>query len=349
MSVAATGTPEVAVVVGAFGRRTYVRDAVGSVLAQSLPRERFEVVVLKDFADPDLDRWLAEEGVRTVLDREPRIGRWLLHAVRATRAPWVAFLDDDDEFEPERLARVVEVGRAHPEVGFYRNRVLVIDAEGRRVDPHAWRPIERDAAFDRTGPILVRPTDKADLAALVLRTTHASFNSSTVAVRRELLEGPFGAAFESTQLPDLALLVAAAVAPCGLYLDDRRLTRFRHHGQNVTREVEWLRHAVESHANLAAVAGQLGRSDFADRLRATSQHYDRVYRTSAIVAAVRLGSPRDCVAGLTAGYLRFLGAHPDQRELRPDAWVAGVYAALYCLWPGLGRRVALARFRPRWG
>jgi len=342
------GDPEVAVVVGAFGRRTYLEGAVRSVLAQTLPRTAFEVVVVKDFADPALDRRLGDNGVGTLLDTEPRIGRWLLHAVRATRAPWVAFLDDDDEFEPERLARVVEVAHAHPEVGFYRNRVRVIDADGGPVDPTRWRRLERDSAFDRTGPVEIPPNGKADLAPFVFRSTHVGFNSSTVVVRREVLDGAFAPAFEATQLPDLALVVAAAVSPYGLYLDDRRLTRFRHHAENVTHEIGWLRHAAEAHADLAAVARRFGRDDFAGFLQATADRYERVYRSSTIVAEVRRSAPRVRVAGLATEYLRFLRDHPAQRGMRPDSWGAAAYASLYVLWPALGRRMAHARAPPRW-
>jgi glycosyltransferase involved in cell wall biosynthesis len=70
--------PDVAVVIGAFGRQKYVAQAVDSVLAQTLPRARYEVVVIKDFSDEPLDRSLASRGVTTILDAEPRIGRWLL-------------------------------------------------------------------------------------------------------------------------------------------------------------------------------------------------------------------------------------------------------------------------------
>ncbi len=342
------GTPEVAVVVGAFRRRNYLEDAVGSVLAQTLSRDRFEVVVLKDFADPEIDRWLADRRVPAILDGEPRIGRWLLRAIRATRAPFVAFLDDDDAFEPERLARVVEVIRTHPGLGFYRNRVRVIAADGQPVDPVRWRSIERDAALDGTGPVWVPPDGKADLARLVLRTVIASFNSSTVVVRRELFDGALGEAFAASQLPDLALLVAAAASPYGLYLDDRRLTRFRHHEENATHAVEWLHHAAEAHADLGEVAARFGRDDFARVLRAASVHYDRVYRSSTIVAAVRAAQPRDRVAALGIDYARFLADHPAERGVRPDAWGAEAYALLYLVSPGFARRLALARQRPRW-
>ncbi len=339
--------PEISVVIGAFGRTAYLRRAVDSVLAQTLPRDRFEVLVTKDFTDPELDRALAAEGVRTMLDPEPKIGRWLLRAIRATRAPLVAFLDDDDEFEPERLAAVVALFRDRPEIGYYRNRVSVIDADGRAVDPGRYRRLERDAAFDRTGPLAIAPDAKSGALRLVTVDTFVGFNSSTVVVRRELLDGPIGDAFEATELPDLALLVAGIVSPYGMYLDDRRLTRYRYHRENVTHAVGWLRRATEAQAALATLTARFGRDDFARWLWSQSEHYDRVFRATTIVTDVRSGAPRRQVGALTLDYLRFLGDHPAQARRTLDVWAATLYALAYVLWPGLGREVARTRVPER--
>lgn len=335
--------PEIAVVIGAYRRQEYLERAVDSVLAQSVPRASYEVVVTKDFSDPAIDRFLANAGVATLLDGEPLIGRWLLRAVHATHAPLIAFLDDDDEFEPDRLARVLEVFRTHPEVGFYRNRVRTIGADGTSLAREGWRPLEVDEAFDRSGPVLVSSDGKDRVLELVTGTAHASFNSSTMVVRREILEGDLGNAFEVTQLPDLALFVTAVASPYALYFDDRRLTRYRFYGGNVTHRVGWLRHAAESHASLVEVARARGREDLAQWLALLSAHYDRLFRSGTIVAEVESGAPKSAVAQHAFEYLRFLGRHPAERGPRLDVWAAELYALAYLLLPTLCRRVALSR------
>jgi glycosyltransferase involved in cell wall biosynthesis len=330
-------------VIGAYRRDTYLRDAVRSVLAQTLPRDRYEVFVLKGFEDPDLDRFLNENVIPSLLDADPCIGSWLLRAVRATRAPLLAFLDDDDEFEPERLADVIRCFDEHPEVGFYRNRVRVIDRHGAPVPTDRWRDIETDAEFDRLGPVLVSPEGKQSLVDLAYRRTRASFNSSTMVVRRSLLEGVYAERFSRLQLPDLAFLVFASVGPFGLYLDDRRLTRYRVYGGNVTTRISWLAHATFAHRDLAAFARAAHRDELADWLDRMADHYERMYVGGRVVEAVEAREARRDVAALAAEYLRFLGRHPVEWAPTLDVWASAIYGAGYVLAPDLAQRVLAKR------
>lgn len=339
--------PAIAVVIGAFQRETFLLSAVRSVLGQTLARDRYEVVVTKDFRRDDIDEFLAREQILARLDADPRIGTWLLGAVRSTTAPLLAFLDDDDEFEPERLAHVLDVFHDHPEVGFYRNRVSVIDERGDPTPSQRWRHLEKDPYFDRTGPILVPPDSKGALLDLATRKGRISFNSSTIIIRRELLDGRFGEAFARTQLPDLAFFLFGVLGPYGLYLDDRRLTRFRYYRENVTHRVEWLKHASEAYRDLASLARAFERADFAAWLGHEAEHYDRLHRSGTIVEKVGAGASRREVARLACDYLRFLMGHPAERGLAPDVWAAEAYASVYLLAPRVARRVRDRRLAGR--
>lgn len=335
--------PEVVVIIGAYRRREYLLRAVRSVLAQNVDRARFEILVTKDFLDPGIDTELARLGVASIVDEDPRIGTWLGRAIRATTAPLVAFLDDDDEFEPDRLARVLQIFHDHPEVGFYRNRVRVIDAEDRPIPPDRWRGIETDSAFDSSGPVVFAGGSAAGLVPFALRTTRATFNSSTMVLRRSLLVGPWCELFARTQLPDLTLFLAAALGPQGLFFDDRRLTRYRFYGGNVTHQTGWLAEAARSRLEAAELARSLGRSELETWLSAEGVHYERLYRAATVLDRIDRAAPRRDVARGSAEYLRFLGRHPDERASRLEVWVAAAFGVAYCVAPGLTRRARAAR------
>lgn len=344
--MAASPRPEVAVIIGAFRRTEFVPRAVRSVFAQTLPRDRFEVVVVKDFVDDALDRSLAADGVTTIRDGDPRIGRWLLRAVRATTAPLLAFLDDDDEWEPERLDRATDVFRSHPEVGFYRNRVRVIDRSGDAVPPERWRRLESDLAFDATGPVLVPPGPKADLVEFASVRTRVTFNSSTMVVRRELLEGEWEVAFAKTQLPDLALFLGASLGPWGLFFDDRRLTRFRRYDGNVTLRSAWLGEASRSYWEGSELARAHHRPDFVRWLFDAAVQYERQFRAGELFELIGRRAPRRQVARRAGGYLRFSVQYPAVSRAVADLGRTELYALAYCLAPGWTQQLRRNRAPP---
>ena len=335
--------PEIAVIIGAYRRKEYLLRAVRSVRAQDIPRDRYEVFVTKDFADPVIDAELAREGIASHVDADPCIGTWLGRAVRATHAPLLTFLDDDDEFEPDRLERLLAVFRDHPEVGFYRNRVRVIDAEDRPIPLERWRKIESDSAFDTSGPVLLPPGARSKLVEFAFLTTRSTFNSSTMALRRDLFDGPSAELFARTQLPDLSLFVAAALSSSALYFDDRRLTRYRFYGGNVTHRVSWLAESSRCHREAADLARSFGQPELAAWLAELAVHYERMYRAGRVMDQIGAQDSRGTVARLSAEYLRFLGRHPSERSIRLDVWAAEAYGLAYCVAPALARRMRTAR------
>jgi len=339
--------PEVSVIVGAYSREQYLLSAVRSLAGQTLARDRFEIVVIKNFRSDAVDGQLTAAGATLLFDREPQIGRWLRHAVRECRAPIVTFCDDDDEFEPDRLERVLDAFHRHPDLGFYRNRVRVIDSDGRPVPESLWRRLERDAGLDATGPVYRSARDKADILDLVTARVRATFATSTMALRRDMLEGELGDAFERTQLEDLFLLLTAVLSPYGLLLDDRRLTRYRSYAGNVSRGVRWLAHAMESEREMAAIADRHGRPEFARWFSSRAVNHERLFLGGMLVARVGADAGRREAAQRTAQYLRFLARHPEERAWTLDTWAAGLYGLSYLALPPLAGRVARARLAAR--
>ncbi|MET7392391.1 glycosyltransferase family 2 protein [Dactylosporangium sp. NPDC005572] len=104
--------PEVSVVIPTRNRPELVVRAVRSALAQTV--QDIEVVVIIDGPDPATVAALEAVGDERVRPIElPASGGAPAarnHGVDAANADWVAFLDDDDEWLPEKLA--TQLGRA---------------------------------------------------------------------------------------------------------------------------------------------------------------------------------------------------------------------------------------------
>lgn len=145
--------PKVSVIIPAYNNARYVGQAVESVFAQTY--KDYEIIVVDDgstdhTADslkPYMDR------IRYVYqaNQERSIAR--NRGVAESRGEYLAFLDSDDAFLPNKLAiQVAELDR-HPQIGLVASGYEVIDQAG-----HLWRqvkPWERSNAIT-LGNLLLR-------------------------------------------------------------------------------------------------------------------------------------------------------------------------------------------------
>jgi teichuronic acid biosynthesis glycosyltransferase TuaG len=113
---APASTPKVSCIVASYNRADSLFKAVDSVLAQTLtPHEVFVV----DDCSPKFDIFEVMkpyEGRVRVLRNEKNsaVGHSRNHAVRHATGDYVAFLDDDDTWKPEKLKRqIAGMGNAH--------------------------------------------------------------------------------------------------------------------------------------------------------------------------------------------------------------------------------------------
>ncbi|MGI0140832.1 MAG: glycosyltransferase family 2 protein [Thermoplasmata archaeon] len=346
MSDPSPRAPELAVIVAAYRRREYVRGALDSVLAQTLPAGSLEVLVQTDFEDVELDRHCAEVGAAHRVDAEPVIGRFLLHAIDATHAPLIAIVDDDDLVEPERFARALDRFHRTPATTLYRNRVSVIDPVGRPVPVDRYSRLERAAGYDRTGPIEIGPGDRAPGLARLRASQGEFFNISSMVFRREIFTPLVRPEVERAICQDLFTFVAAATMPGSMYFDDARLTRYRHHPTSASRLKTWRRLHWQDHLRFAAFARVHGPPALADWLDERARMLGCVAEAGELLDPIRSGAaPRETLGAVR----RYLGRRIREPVLQPPTlvrWGSGAAATAYALAPGLSRRF-LARVGTR--
>lgn len=214
--------PMISVLVLAYQRRAFLLGAVRSALRQTLPRNEYEVLVVKGFEDPDIDAALRELGVWCAFNDSPDYGPRLAVGLRAARGSIIALMDDDDEFEPEKLERVAKAFRSDPELNYYHNGRVLIDHLGK---------IIHGQAAPSPGPTrsLRSPLDPCTVQSLIHGSDDGHF-PSCIALHRRVLE-PQKARMQrlTASADDIFLLACALSEPGTLLLDPAALTRYRQH------------------------------------------------------------------------------------------------------------------------
>lgn len=248
MDRATPAAPRMTVVVNAYRRRTFLREAVQSVIDQTLSSDRYEVIVVKDFEDEDLDRWLSSLGtrVRVVTEDHPGVGAGLARGVELARGDIVAFLEDDDRFHREKLEATAELFRSDARVGFVRNSYAAIGADGQPVV--AWERLRPAPSLDRSLDPSVAPGD--DLAWVFRYAPH--INVSTMSFRTSLLRAHLDTLRQVGGAVDSFLFVVAAASGARLAIRKDRWNDYRVHPS--------LSHASMTGGNEAADLRDLVRS-----------------------------------------------------------------------------------------
>lgn len=137
MSHQETRTPLVSVVCPTYNSREFVERSLGSVLAQTIPP--FELVVADDGSTdgtPDLVEQVvgrdAPCDVRLLRQHHRGPGATRNAGVRAARGMWIAFLDSDDQWDPQKIARVLGAIAAYPAVNFFCHSETHVRLDGSR-------------------------------------------------------------------------------------------------------------------------------------------------------------------------------------------------------------------------
>lgn len=127
--------PRVSVIVICYDNGPYIAQALGSVLAQTFAD--LELVVVDDGStDGSLDtiRAVAAKDPRVVVLTQPNSGRPCFPrnaGLRVARGEFVCFLDGDDAYCPEKLARELALFERQPDLDVVFHDVTLVDAAGR--------------------------------------------------------------------------------------------------------------------------------------------------------------------------------------------------------------------------
>jgi len=213
------GRPYISVIVVAH-RKTFLSSAVRSALGQTLPRDKFEVIVAKDFEDLSLEDELREEGVRVLTADDVSPGGKALAALSASRGEVISFLDDDDEFLPGKLEAVFRAFSSIPSLDYYHNGIVYKNAAGRVLG-------------STSGPQRIVTKEKKAKYARYLSKVRADFNSSSISIRKTAIDA--GLIGKAKYMVDTLYLFSALVKGRDILVDGEPLTAFRLHADQTDR------------------------------------------------------------------------------------------------------------------
>ncbi|WP_291767299.1 glycosyltransferase family A protein [Caldivirga sp. UBA161] len=220
---------KVTIVVTCYRRQAYLPLAIKSIKAQS--RQPDEIIVVKS---PEVR--LLEGSVKVIDDDSPHIGKKIIEAAEEATGDIIMFLDDDDEFEKNKVNVVSMFFENISELTYVHNSTSCITNSGMEV---------RKVRYHFRIPPYVKPCSQINQQVIFNLSDDyefnrwlwagAAFNASSISIRREVLMKVKHYVSQISVISDSVLYYSAALNGGLALLIPDKLTKYRVHEGNVSR------------------------------------------------------------------------------------------------------------------
>jgi glycosyltransferase involved in cell wall biosynthesis len=132
--------PTVSVIIPTYNRARFIREAIESVVEQSF--SDLELIVIDDGSTDETAEIVgAFNDKRLNFVRQENRGRSAARnrAIASARGRYIAFLDSDDMYLRDKLAKQVSYMDLHPELGMIYTSATCIDGEGKPLDSERYK------------------------------------------------------------------------------------------------------------------------------------------------------------------------------------------------------------------
>jgi glycosyltransferase involved in cell wall biosynthesis len=187
--VSGSRTVRVSVLIPTFNYGRFLRESLGSVFSQTVTN--FEIVVVDDGSTDETSEILhSVSDPRVKVFKIPHLGiaNARNRALREASGEFVAFLDADDRWRPDKLEKQLSILQSEPAVGAVFSDFVRFTEKGLLANQFSFFPdlhsIETRPSFDGRGRVIL-----GDAFSELISLTEWPVNLQAMLLRRSLLSG----------------------------------------------------------------------------------------------------------------------------------------------------------------
>ena len=121
--------PYISVIIPVFNRVNFVKEAIDSVINQTLEKEKYEIIVVTNVDVP------LKDGIKIVKSENKWQGAFIYDGIKEAQGEIICPLDDDDLFLPNKLKVVYDTFRKNSNIGLFKHPAIFRNYLGKEFTP----------------------------------------------------------------------------------------------------------------------------------------------------------------------------------------------------------------------
>ncbi len=224
---------DVSIVILCYKRDNFILDAVSSVKNSESDQFRTEIVVVKSFHNPSIEKNLSELNVKVVHNDSAIIGIRFGEALKITRGEIIFLLDDDDIFFQGKIQTHMTLYKKYSQIDYIANGYDTIDSDGNKVKANIRKRSRSLRSLQSDELLFERGSNLCDII-YAIKALDMGFNSSRVSFRRSAIM-PYLEYLRNIEINlDTGLFFVAFYFLRGILDIKDVLTSYRIHPQNIS-------------------------------------------------------------------------------------------------------------------
>ncbi len=210
--------PFISVVVTAHDRKEFLLECLKSLINQDLPKDFYEIIVVKNFKDNSIDDFIEENNIKCFYTESINIGEKFLIGSEKSKGDVISIINDDDKFTKDKLSTIYDIFKNEKNLIYYHNSFIEIDKESKETGRNVkLRNINTD-----TSNIKIKLIKKA-LSGL------NTFNDSCISIKKDIILKYRNELKNVAGNQDTILFLLSLLNNGLIILDSKKLTYFRTH------------------------------------------------------------------------------------------------------------------------
>jgi len=117
----------ISVIVTEYKKRGYLIHALRSVFNQTLDKDKYQIIVVKNEEEKEVDDYAKKNGAKIIISNEKWLGPKIAQGLEEAKGDIISLLEDDDMFTQDKLENVCQIFKEE-KVSEIRNEVIYVDS-----------------------------------------------------------------------------------------------------------------------------------------------------------------------------------------------------------------------------